>query len=97
MPGWPAVGRMDCLANGQKPRKGLDGALRAFQDNVRRAGPAASASYSLIGGILLLGGLGYWFDQWRQTEPWGLLIGLFLGIASGFYAIVMSTIRPPRA
>jgi F0F1-type ATP synthase assembly protein I len=67
--------------------------MRAFQENVHRAGPAASASYTLIGGILLLGGLGYVADGWWQTSPWLLLTGLFLGIASGFYAIVMSTRR----
>lgn len=68
--------------------------MRAFQENVQRAGPAATASYTLIGGILLLGGLGYAVDEWRQTSPWGLLTGLVLGISAGFYAIVKSTLRP---
>ena len=68
--------------------------MRAFQENVQRAGPAASASYTLIGGILLLGGLGYVADNAWGTSPWGLLIGLCLGIASGFYAIVKSTMGP---
>lgn len=68
--------------------------MRAFQENVQRAGPAATASYTLIGGILLLGGLGYVVDEWRGSSPWGLLTGLFFGIAAGFYAIVKSTLRP---
>jgi F0F1-type ATP synthase assembly protein I len=68
--------------------------MRAFQENVQRAGPAATASYTLIGGILLLGGLGYWIDETWGTSPWGLMIGLFFGIAAGFYAIVKSTLRP---
>lgn len=68
--------------------------MQAFQDNVHRAGPAATASYTLIGGILLLGGLGYAVDAWLETSPWCLLGGLFLGMAAGFYAIVMSTRRP---
>jgi F0F1-type ATP synthase assembly protein I len=68
--------------------------MRAFQENVQRAGSAASASYTLIGGILVLGGLGYAADSWLDTSPVFLLIGLFLGIAAGFYAIVMSTRRP---
>ena len=67
--------------------------MRAFQENVQRAGPAATASYTLIGGILLLGGGGYAVDLWWQTSPWFLLTGLFLGMAAGFYAIVMSTRR----
>ena len=68
--------------------------MRAFQENVQRAGPAATASYTLIGGILLLGGLGYVADNTWGTSPWWLLIGLSVGIATGFYAIVKSTVRP---
>jgi len=67
--------------------------MQAFQENVQRAGPAATASYTLIGGILLLGGLGYWADETWGTSPRWLLTGLVLGIASGFYAIVKSTLR----
>jgi F0F1-type ATP synthase assembly protein I len=82
------------LTKGAAPRKGLQQAMRAFQENVQRAGPAATASYTLIGGILLLGGLGYAADEWWQTSPWFLLTGLLLGMAAGFYAIVKSTWRP---
>ena len=35
------------------------GPHEAFQENVSRAGPAAAASYTLVGALLLLGGLGY--------------------------------------
>ncbi|MCC7186205.1 MAG: AtpZ/AtpI family protein [Acidobacteria bacterium] len=77
------------------PRK-LEQAMRAFQENVQRAGPAATASYTLIGGILLLGGLGYAYDAWRGHGHGGLLVGLFTGIAVGFYEIVMSTRRGPQ-
>ena len=44
---------------------------------------AAGASYALVGSILVLGGLGYGFDKWRDTSPWGLIIGLTLGIGVG--------------
>lgn len=63
-------------------------ATRAFQENLRRSGPVAGASYTLVGAILLLGGLGYGFDSWRGTEPWGLVTGLALGIIVGFYELV---------
>jgi ATP synthase protein I len=59
--------------------------LRSFQRSVSRSGAAAGASYTLIGAILLLGGLGYLIDQWRGTSPWGLLGGLLLGLVVGFY------------
>jgi F0F1-type ATP synthase assembly protein I len=57
---------------------------QSFQDNVRRAGPAAGASYTLIGAIVLLGGIGYLVDRWQATEPGGLLGGLLGGLIVGF-------------
>ena len=60
---------------------------RALQDNVRRAGPAASAGYTLIGAILLLGGVGHLIDRWAGTSPWCLLTGLLVGLTVGFYEL----------
>ena len=81
----------------RKPRfdrlKTLERSMRAFQDNVQRSGPAAAAAYTLTGGILVLGGLGYAADRWLGTSPWFMVAGLVLGIVVGFYALIMST-RP---
>jgi F0F1-type ATP synthase assembly protein I len=60
---------------------------KSLQENVTRAGPAASAGYTLIGAILLLGGIGYAVDYWQGTWPWGLLAGLALGLIVGFYEL----------
>ena len=57
---------------------------RSFQENAERSGPAAGASYTLIGAILLLGGIGYAVDSWRGESHWFLLAGLLLGIIVGF-------------
>jgi F0F1-type ATP synthase assembly protein I len=67
--------------------------LKAFQDNVTRAGPAAGASYTLIGAILLLGGIGYAADRWWGTSPWLLLAGLMLGLIVGFYELARAVWR----
>jgi F0F1-type ATP synthase assembly protein I len=67
--------------------------LRYMQENLRRAGPAASAGYTLIGAILLLGGGGYALDAWRGTSPWFLLSGLLLGIIVGFYELAKTVWR----
>ena len=64
---------------------------KSLQENVSRSGSAAAASYTLIGAIVLLGGLGYGFDWWRGTGPWGLFTGLMLGIVVGFYELVKTT------
>ena len=69
----------------------LGKSAKSLQENVTRAGPAAAASYTLIGAIILLGGIGYAVDAWQGTGPWGLFIGLFLGIVVGFYELVMMT------
>jgi F0F1-type ATP synthase assembly protein I len=66
-------------------------ATRALQDNVARSGPVAAASYSLIGAILLLGGLGYFLDGRLETGPWLTVAGLFLGIVVGFYELIKTT------
>ncbi len=63
------------------------GSLRHLQDNIRRAGPAATASYTLVGAILLLGGGGHLIDRWQGTAPWGLLVGLLAGLIVGFYEL----------
>jgi len=67
--------------------------VKAFQENVSRSGSAASASYSLIGALVVLGGLGYAFDRWRDTAPWGAFAGLLLGFVVGFYELIKSSRR----
>jgi ATP synthase protein I len=62
--------------------------VQVFQENVNRAGPAASASYSLIGAIVVLGGVGYAVDRWLGSAPWGVFVGLLLGFVVGFYELV---------
>lgn len=62
--------------------------IQVFQENVSRAGPAATASYTLIGAIVGLGGLGYVVDRWLGSGPWGVFIGLLLGFVVGFYELV---------
>jgi ATP synthase protein I len=65
----------------------LERSAKSLQDNFLRAGPAMSASYTLIGAILVLGGIGYALDAWLGTSPWCLLVGLLLGIIVGFYEL----------
>ena len=62
-----------------------------LQENASNAGAAAGASYTLVGAILVLGGLGYAVDRWQGSSPWGLLIGLTLGVVVGFYELVKTT------
>ena len=63
-------------------------ATKALQENVSRSGPVAGASYTLIGAIILLGGIGFAVDQWQASSPWGTVIGLALGLIVGFYELI---------
>jgi F0F1-type ATP synthase assembly protein I len=67
--------------------------LRFLQENLRRSGPAVVAGYTLIGAIVLCGGLGYAVDAWRGTSPWFLLAGLIVGIVVGFYELAKVVFR----
>jgi F0F1-type ATP synthase assembly protein I len=77
----------------RKPRGFFGRSIEALQGNAQQAGPAATASYTLVGGILLLGGLGYAIDSWRGTAPWGLVSGLVLGVLVGFYQLIKTARR----
>jgi F0F1-type ATP synthase assembly protein I len=68
-------------------------AAESLQENASRSGTAAAGSYTLVGAIILLGGLGYGFDAWRGTSPWGVFAGLMLGIVVGFYELVKTSWR----
>ena len=67
---------------------------RELQGNAERAGPAAGASYTLIGAIILLGGIGYAIDAWRGTSShWFLLGGLLLGVVVGMWELSRTVFR----
>jgi F0F1-type ATP synthase assembly protein I len=37
--------------------------------------------------------VGMWIDRKFQTRPWGLLIGLFIGLAAGMYQLIREGMR----
>jgi F0F1-type ATP synthase assembly protein I len=67
--------------------------LKLLQENLRQAGPAAAAGYTLIGAIALCGGIGYALDSWKGTSPWFLLTGLALGLIVGFFELAKIVFR----
>jgi F0F1-type ATP synthase assembly protein I len=76
-----------------KSKKGrpfsLEDTAKSLQENATRSASAAGASYTLIGAIIVLGGLGYAYDAWRGTGGhWGAFAGLMLGIVVGFYELI---------
>ncbi|HEY1308853.1 MAG TPA: AtpZ/AtpI family protein [Vicinamibacterales bacterium] len=67
--------------------------FQVLEKNVSGSGSVIAASYTLVGGILLLGEIGYLVDRWRGTAPWFLLAGLLLGVVVGFYELVKTVYR----
>ena len=58
-----------------------------FQKVVNQAGPAASASYTLIASLLIFIFIGYNIDNSFDSSPLGLIIGLIFGLVVGFYQL----------
>ena len=65
-----------------------------MQTSISSFGPAAAVSYTLIGSIILLGGIGYAIDEWLGASPWCLFGGLLLGFIVGFYELARTLWRP---
>jgi ATP synthase protein I len=59
----------------------LSGLAQAF----RKAAPYVNSTYVLIGSVALFGWLGWLGDQKLSTTPLLFILGLFGGLASGFY------------
>jgi F0F1-type ATP synthase assembly protein I len=69
--------------------------FRYLQQMIRRSGPAASAVYTIMGAVLLFGGVGYVLDRWWHTTPWLLLVGVLLGLVVGFYELAKVIWKKP--
>lgn len=69
------------------PKNLLERSTKALQENAERSGPAAGASYTMIGAIIVGGAIGYGIDVWRGTSPWFLVGGLLFGIVVGMWEI----------
>jgi F0F1-type ATP synthase assembly protein I len=67
--------------------KNLQDTTKALQENAERAGPAAGAGYTLIGAIIVLGGIGYAIDYWRGGGHGFLVGGLLFGVVVGMWEL----------
>jgi ATP synthase protein I len=63
-----------------------------FPGWVRHSGVGLELAGALAGFALI----GYWIDRWYGTEPWGLLIGVILGLVGGLYNLVRQSLQAVR-
>ena len=70
-----------------RKKKTILNSFLSFQKVVNQAGPAASASYTLIASLLIFIFIGYKIDNSFDSSPLGLIIGLIFGLVVGFYQL----------
>ena len=70
-------------------RKNEDGSELSPQARAERAAaPYINAVWRVVGAMLVGGGAGWFLDGKLHSSPWGLVVGLFLGMGAGFYAMI---------
>ena len=74
---------------GRSPRR----SSRALGDAVRFSGYGISWVLTIL--LLVWGGLK--LDEWLETTPLLALVGAFLGIGAGFYALYIRVVVEPAA
>ena len=72
----------------EDPKKDPDEGLSDSAKAMHEAQPYLSVAWRLVGGCVV-GIFGGWVvDRFAGTGPWGLIIGSFIGICVGFYAMI---------
>ena len=76
------------MINPKKKKKSIVYSYLSFHKILNQAGPAASASYSLITSILLFIFSGFYIDNHFESSPVGIISGTVIGIVVGFYQMI---------
>jgi ATP synthase protein I len=69
--------------NRQSGRTG--GSIASFTRLYREAAPYLALGVQLAATVVIMFYLGYWADDYLETRPWLMLVGLVIGSAAGFY------------
>ena len=71
------------------PRAGWEPMPNEEPSSMRFLGSGMELAGAVVGMALL----GYAFDHWRGTGPWGTVIGSMLGLVGGLYNLIKTVIR----
>jgi ATP synthase protein I len=58
------------------------------QSENRKAGFAYAAGIALFASVATFCGAGWFVDKWFNTAPWGIVIGIVLGSATGLFEFI---------
>jgi len=62
-------------------------------DDNRGLGKGLTVGFEMAVGAGLGAFVGNWWDRHHGTGPWGLLIGLLVGVAAGMYLLIKQVNR----
>ncbi|HEY8746727.1 MAG TPA: AtpZ/AtpI family protein [Tepidisphaeraceae bacterium] len=62
-------------------------------DDDRGWGRGIGHGLEIVVGMGLGTAIGHWWDKHHGSDPWGLLIGLFVGGAAGMYLLIKDANR----
>jgi ATP synthase protein I len=65
-------------------------------NTMQQVGMVMELPFTLIGFVLVGGGLGYLLDRWLHTSPFLLLLGGLIGFAGGFVDLLRRLKRGER-
>jgi len=66
-------------------KPGQDGGLAGAE---RGAAPYVDAVWQMVAALLLGAGVGWFWDRKFASAPWGVVVGLGLGLALGFWRLI---------
>jgi ATP synthase protein I len=73
-----------------------DPRLRGGRSTGPDAGSLAGVGLGFAASILLFFFLGRWLDEKLGTEPWLLILGVFVGLSAGFWSMYRRLVVEPR-
>ncbi len=56
-------------------------------------GKMLASGFEVAAGIGLGAAVGTWIDHHYHSQPWGLLLGMALGFASGIYLLIKDSMK----
>lgn len=52
--------------------------------------------FELVGAVAGFGLIGFWIDHRYATRPWGVLVGVGLGIVGGMYTVIREALQASK-